>query len=138
MSVRVFKLNNEELIIKLKSWAESFSHNKDVVGIILFGSLAKKEATPASDADIVILLRDSKERFDDRIPHFLPKKIGINVDVFPYTIEEFHSLLKEKWGVAKEALENGILLYGINASDKIHLHEWFSTLSEEISDLPRH
>jgi len=134
VSVRVFKLNNEEIIIKLKSWAESLSHNKDVVGIILFGSLAKKEATPASDADIIILLRDSKERFDDRIPHFLPKKIGLTVEVFPYTIKEFHSSLKEKWGVAKEALENGILLYGINASDKTHLRQWFFSLSEEISD----
>ena len=131
MSVRVFRIDNEEVIVKLKSWAESLSHNKDVFGIILFGSLAKKEATPASDADIVILLKDSMERFNDRIPHFIPGKIGISVDVFPYTIEEFHSSLEENWGVAKEALENGILLYGINASDRTNLCEWFSTLIEE-------
>lgn len=131
MSVRVFKIDNEEVIVKLKSWAESLSHNRDVVGIILFGSLVKKEATPASDADIVILLKDSKERFDDRIPHFIPGKMGISVDVFPYTIEEFRSSLKENWGVAKEVLEHGLLLYGINASDKTSLREWFSTLIEE-------
>ncbi|MFQ6052024.1 MAG: nucleotidyltransferase domain-containing protein [Candidatus Hydrothermarchaeota archaeon] len=131
MSVKVFKLDNEELIIKLKSWAESLSRNRDVVGIILFGSLAKKEATPASDVDIVILLKDSKERFDDRIPRFLPEKLGLSVDVFPYTIEEFHSSLKENWGVAKEALESGILLYGIDASDKTSLHEWFYAFLRE-------
>jgi len=129
--VKVFKINPEEVITKLKSWARSLSYNENIVGIILFGSLAKKEATPASDADILILLRDSKERFDNRILHFIPGKIGMSVDVFPYTIEEFYLSLKENWGVAKEVLEHGILLYGIKTSDKIPLHEWFDTLIAE-------
>ncbi len=51
-----------------------------------------------------------------------------------FIIEEFHSSLNERWGVAKEALENGILLYGVNASDKTRLREWFSTLIEPCSE----
>lgn len=130
MSAKVFKLNNEEAISRLKSWAESLSRNKNVLGVILFGSLVKREATPASDADIVILLRESKEKFDDRIPRFIPEKIGLSVDVFPYTIEEFQSSLNENWGIAKEALDHGILLYGIQplAPERQSIGEWFQNL----------
>lgn len=101
MSVKVFKIDNEKVIARLKSWAKIQSQDKNIVGIILFGSIAKREATPASDADIVLLLKSSKERFDARIPHYLPEKIGLSVDVFPYTIEEFSSSLKENWGWQK-------------------------------------
>lgn len=89
------------------------SKNKNVVAVILFGSLAKKQAIPGSDADVLILLKNSKKRFEERIPDFIPEKIGIGVDVFPYTIDEFVSLINENWSIAKEALKNGILLYAI-------------------------
>lgn len=94
-----------------KSWAENIARHKNIIAVILFGSLAKNGATPASDADILILLKDSKERFDNRIPNFIPEKIGLGVDVFPYTLEEFHSSLKNNWGIAREAITEGILLY---------------------------
>lgn len=126
MSVKVFKINREEIMNKLKKWANTLSKNKNVIAVVLFGSFAKGEETPGSDVDILILLKESKERFDNRIPEFIPSGIGIGVDVFPYTIEEFLSSLNEKWGIADEVIKNGVLLYGIN-NDKglTFFNEWF-------------
>lgn len=113
MPVRVFRINSEEIIAKLKEWAKGFSKNKNVVAVVLFGSLAKGEATPASDADILILLKESKLRFDERIPQFIPTGVGISVEVFPYTLEEFRSLLDNKSPLAEEVSKNGIVLYSV-------------------------
>ncbi len=111
MEVKVFKINREKILLRLKKWAQSIGKERDVLAVILFGSFAKNEETPASDADILILLKESKEKFDKRILRFIPRGLGISVDIFPYTLEEFHSSLKEKWGIAEEAMKNGIFLY---------------------------
>lgn len=111
MSVKVFRINIEEVMERLRRWALELAQDDNVLAVVLFGSLAKGEATPASDADILILLRESKKRFTDRIPNFLPERIGISSDIFPYTIDEFRALLRENRGMAKEISENGIALY---------------------------
>ena len=111
MEVKVFKIDREKILVRLKKWAQSIGKERDVLAVILFGSFAKKEETPASDADILILLKESKEKFEERILRFIPRGLGISVDIFPYTLEEFRSSLKEKWGVAEEAMKNGIFLY---------------------------
>jgi len=125
LSVRIFKLDNEKIIKKLKKWVKKFSSDKNVLAVVLFGSLSRNEATPASDADILILLRDSKERFDNRIPEFLPNRIGFCVDVFPYTIEEFKNSLKENWGIGKAILNEGIVLYSFKNKKIKKFGEWF-------------
>ena len=131
MSVRVFEINGQEIIAKLKVWAKKLSRDKNVLAVVLFGSLVNNEATPASDADILILLKESKERFDNRIPHFIPEKIGLSVDVFPYTLAEFYSSLKENWGIAREVLNQGILLYGVRITENnVSFRDWFYALDE--------
>lgn len=132
MSVKVFRINSKEIIAKLRHWAENMSRNKNVLAVVLFGSLANNEATPASDADILILLKDSKERFDDRIPQFIPEKIGLSVDVFPYTLEEVRSSIKENWGIAREVMEHGFFLYGVgNTKNITSFKSWFSTFQKD-------
>jgi predicted nucleotidyltransferase len=111
LSVRIFKLDEKEVILKLRNWAKKFSKDGNVLAVVLFGSLSRYEATPASDADILILLKESNKRFDNRIPEFLPDGIGLSVDVFPYTIDEFKRSIKENWGIGKVALNEGIVIY---------------------------
>ena len=65
----------------------------------------------ASDADILILLRDSALRFDERIPLYHPTGLGVSVDVFPYTIAEARQGIEERWGVVRIALAEGQTLY---------------------------
>ncbi|MGQ9702739.1 MAG: nucleotidyltransferase family protein [Bacteroidales bacterium] len=131
MPVKVFRINRKEIIDKLRLWAKNLSRDKNVLAVVLFGSFATEEETPASDADVLILLKESKERFDNRILKFIPSKIGVGVDVFPYTIEEFHSSIDGKWGIAGEVIKNGILLYGVdNAKKLMPFHNWFCALNE--------
>mgnify|MGYP003860550799 CR=1 FL=1 len=58
-----------------------------------------------SDADLLIVLKDSKVRFIDRTPHFLFLDAPIPVDVFPYTKEEI-----KRVPLAKKAISEGTVL----------------------------
>jgi len=81
-----------------------------VLAVVLFGSLARGEATAMSDADLLILLRDSPRPFHERAPDFLRSGVGIGLDLFPYTLSEATQALHEGWGVVAIALREGIWL----------------------------
>ncbi|MDI6716841.1 MAG: nucleotidyltransferase domain-containing protein, partial [Actinomycetota bacterium] len=79
-------LNKEKVIEDLKKLAtEAKKKDKNIKKVVLFGSLVKNTFTAFSDADLLIVLKDSKVRFIDRIPHFLFLFLDapIPVDVFP-------------------------------------------------------
>jgi hypothetical protein len=46
-----------------------------------------------------------------KLPEFLPDGIGLSVDVFPYTIDEFKRSIKENWGIGRAVLNEGIMIY---------------------------
>lgn len=122
MGVRVFRLDRAKIMDNLKRFAEELGRREEVLGVVLFGSLAKGEATIASDADILILLKDSNLRFDERIPYYLPSGIGIGVEVFPYTLKEIKEALREgKGSLVEIALNQGTILFEKKA--------WLSLLS---------
>jgi len=77
------------------------------VRLVLFGSLAEERQTPRSDADILIILKESDQPFIERIPYFLLhfRSVDVPVDVFPYTEEEVKDT-----PFARQALERGIIL----------------------------
>lgn len=79
--------------------------------VVLFGSFARGDATAASDADVLIVLRESGLRFHERIGEFQPTGLGVCVDVFPYTLEEARRSLAEGWGMAPPAAAEGETLY---------------------------
>ena len=93
--VRVKFLNREEVLHRLKALAQTLvDFNLDVLEVSLFGSLARGDYLPRSDADIYILLREDPRRFVDRIPEFLDhfSDSGVAVEVFPYTVQEFEKM----------------------------------------------
>lgn len=79
--------------------------------MVLFGSFARGDCTAASDADVLVILRDSPCRFDERLPRYHPTGLGLSVDVFPYTLAEARQSLEQGWGVVPVALAEGELLY---------------------------
>lgn len=111
MSVRVWRIDRKQVLDRLRRWAEGLGHDDNVLAIVLFGSLARGDHTGASDADLLIILRDSPLRFDERIPSLMPSGIGLGTDVFPYTLEEAKRARKEGWGVVNIALKEGLLLF---------------------------
>lgn len=61
----------------------------------LFGSYATDTFGPASDVDLLIILRHSSKRFLERIPDFLPENLAVSCDVFPYTEGEIEKMQLE-------------------------------------------
>ena len=109
--IKVFRVNREQVKDRLRAWAQSLSSDPNVLGVVLFGSFARGDCTAASDADVLILLRDSPLRFDERIPLYHPRGVGVGVDVFPYTLAEARQSVREGWGVLPIALREGQVLY---------------------------
>lgn len=88
MSVRVWRIDTDAILTRLRQWAQRIGQDENVLAVVLFGSLARGDHTAASDADVMIILRDSALRFDERIPDFVPSGVGVSVEVFPYTVDE--------------------------------------------------
>jgi len=107
--VTLWKLDSEAAIDALRSCAMSLiGARDDVAKVILFGSLAKGNAVPGSDADVLILLEQSSEpNWFGRIEEFEDyfEGIGIAIELFPYTREEI-----ERINLAQTAMKEGIIL----------------------------
>jgi predicted nucleotidyltransferase len=93
--VRVFRLNREATIARLRARAcVLLDVRPDVLEVRLFGSLARGEARPGSDADLFIVVPDGAGPFLDRSAelarHFAGT--GIGCDVIVYTESELDRL----------------------------------------------
>ncbi len=110
MNVKFFRLDKQRVERNIRAYARRLAEDPSVLAVVLFGSLARGEATAMSDADVLILLRDSPRPFHERIPDFLRSGVGISLDVFPYTLSEATQALREGWGVVAIALREGVWL----------------------------
>jgi predicted nucleotidyltransferase len=68
----------------------------EIEEIWLFGSLARREATPASDADIVLVLSHSSLPFLERPPHYAFDDCGVATDLLAYTHAEMERMRAEE------------------------------------------
>ena len=107
MSVKFIRLDKARADGALQRYADRLAEDPAVLAVILFGSLARGDATGTSDADVVIVLRDSPEPFHSRLPLYLFPGIGLPMDVFPYTLPEAIRSAQEGWGVMRVALREG-------------------------------
>ncbi len=80
--------------------------------IRLFGSLARGEAPPGSDADLFIILRDGAPPFLDRIPDLARHFAGVDIgcDVIAYTESEYRVLISRRNAFARAVLDGGMVL----------------------------
>jgi len=109
---RIFRVDAEAIRTRLREWAQCLgSEDTNVLAVVLFGSFARGDYTAASDADILIILQESPLRFDERIPLYRPRRIGVSTDVFPYTLAEARQSFCEGWGVTPVAVKEGEVLY---------------------------
>jgi predicted nucleotidyltransferase len=90
-SVRVFWLDRTLLERNiLRAVGRLSAGCPEVQRVILFGSVAESRHAVSSDVDILIILKESKERFLDRPSRFKDffKEVGVGVDLFVYTQDE--------------------------------------------------
>jgi predicted nucleotidyltransferase len=95
-SVRVFFADKDKILLQVKQYSKKLKRNHpEVEKVGLFGSYVTDEYGPASDVDLLIILKSSSKRFIDRIPDFLPSEIEVSCDCFPYTIDEINRMKSE-------------------------------------------
>ena len=108
-------VNIDVVTAALKEQAEALAaRDADVQSIVLFGSMVRGDASPRSDADLMILLRSGEGRWLDRVPTYgrAFEGLGLDVDVFPVTREERQLGLESGTGFAQEILRTHELLWG--------------------------
>ena len=88
-SVTIFWLNVEEVRTRLeKAVARLADLHQEIEEVWLFGSLARGDAVPGSDADLFVILQHSPLSFLERSAHYQPDFCGVGVDVLAYTRSE--------------------------------------------------
>lgn len=71
--IKLFRPNYEAIIGELIEYAKK-AVEEGALSVILVGSLARGDYTAFSDADVIIIVEESKERPIDRIVKFMETK----------------------------------------------------------------
>lgn len=111
-SVQITWLDRPAVLAATRKAVRALARRRpEVRRVILFGSMARGDAVPGSDVDLLLVLSESDASFLDRIPRYKPSGIPIGVDVFPYTEAELKRMLEEGNGFIKQALAEGVTLF---------------------------
>ncbi len=114
-SVQIAFLDRNQAIAELVECAGRLLACDDrVLAVGLFGSLARSQALPRSDADLLIVREHPQQRWFDRIPSYADAFAGVSlpVDVFPYTVEELRRMIAGRSGFLRTILREVIPLGG--------------------------
>lgn len=114
VGVKVFKLNYDEVLKKLKEYGRK-AVSKGAKVVILIGSLARGDYTAFSDADVLIIADNVPRRPIDRLKKFIDPLFPIDLDVRVYTSEEFLSMAEKGMRIVKETVKHGLVIAGDNA-----------------------
>ena len=90
-SVKIISLDVEAVQSRLVEAARSLkSQDRNVVSVWLFGSLARGDYLPGSDADLLIVLEKIDGPLSARIDRFADRfaGVGVPVDLFPVSEAE--------------------------------------------------
>jgi uncharacterized protein len=111
-SVSIFWLDQEKVRTCLaQAITRLATTHPEIEEVWLFGSLARGDAVPGSDADLLIVLRDSQVPFLDRSARYQPDFCGLGVDVLAYTRAELASLAAEGRFLLQQAKAEGMSLF---------------------------
>jgi len=116
--VQVFWLDRGETLKRIQKAARELSgRHPEIEQVALFGSLARGDAVPGSDADLLVVLRESDLSFLERSAKYRPAGVGIGIDVFAYTQDEVDAMLASGNAFLAQALREGITL--VNKADEV-------------------
>jgi len=113
--VRVFRLDADAVMRRLRERARALvDGDPRVAEVRLFGSLARGEARPGSDADLFIVVRDPAAPFAERIACLARwfTGTGIGCDVIAYTESEVAQARARGDAFIRTLARDGISLAG--------------------------
>jgi len=114
-SARVTFLDAAGTVARLRQAAQSLrDRDINVRAVVLFGSLAGGTATPASDADLLVVLNHDRRRVIDRVVEYARpfETAGLAPQVLPWTAAELQQRLAEDDPFAREIVTRGTVLAG--------------------------
>jgi len=94
---------------------EAVRRHPELERVTLFGSLARGDHGLYSDADLLLVLKDSEfARHFDRIPQFIDDflQAPVPVDLFPYTENELQRMRSEGNPLITRILAEGVVVAG--------------------------
>ena len=112
-NVRVFRLDREGVIGRLRERARDLLERRaDVVEVRLFGSLARGEAHPGSDADLFVVLRDGAGPFLERLSSLarMFEGVGVGCDVIAFTESEARTSRIRGDAFSRAVFDEGMVL----------------------------
>jgi len=112
-NVRVFRLDRDGTIARLRERARDLLEGRpDVVEVRLFGSLARGDAHPGSDADLFVILRDGAGPFLDRLTPLARGfgGVGVGCDVIAFTESEALACRTRGDAFARAVFDEGLVL----------------------------
>lgn len=84
----------------------------ELESVILFGSLARGEGVPGSDADLLLILDNCELPWMERLMRYAVSPVaGVAVEVFPYTRTEIERMEAEGNWFIRQALREGVVLF---------------------------
>ena len=111
-SVRVFWLNRQAILEQLQESIQALTdQHPEIERVVLFGSLARGDAVPGSDVDLLLIVRESTLPFLERSVQYQLPHVGVGVDFFVYTQAEFKNMLEAGNTFIAQALREGIALF---------------------------
>ena len=112
-NVRVFRLDRERVRALLAEKASALlAARPDAIEVRLFGSLARGDAAPGSDADLWVLLRDGALPFLERgadLSRFF-EGTGVGCDLLAYTEGEWAEMRHERRRLVEVVEREGLVL----------------------------
>ncbi len=111
--VRVFRLDQEGVLARLRTAAEAMlARRPEVIEVRLFGSLARGQARPGSDADLLVTVEHATEPFPDRSPSlaYHLSAVGVGCDLLVYTEAELARMRGEGNGFLRAVETEAIVL----------------------------
>lgn len=108
-SVKVFWLDRDEAVRRIRDAVEVLTAERpEIESAVLFGSLARGDAVPGSDADLVLVLSECALPWRDRSAHYRLGNVGMPVDLFAYTRSEFDRMRESGNAFIARILQEGI------------------------------
>lgn len=105
------------VIHTIKRKIGSFKAKKEIVTVVLFGSVSASRDTAESDIDIAVVAKDSKaknsiERLFEELDARVSKEFGNTISAYVNTQAEFKAKHKQGLAVIKNILKSYTLIYG--------------------------
>ena len=101
---------------EIRRGIRSYLSGTRVVQAILFGSFARGDADLASDVDLVLIEQTSAPFVERGRAHLPLFHLGVGVDLFVYTPEEYERLKRDGNPLIARVEEEGVTVYARSES----------------------